>query len=515
MIHGGTAGSNRRGSADSGTDDVLLPPHDTDAEVSLLGSMMLAPDVVIAAVDAQPQYFYDDRNAAVCGCLLTMHTDGQAIDPVTVSDTLRHTGQLSRAGGVEHIYRLTESVPHPGHARYYAGIVKKCWQRRQLQSTAELIRSESRHPDADIQHVLTTAIRVLSEAAQSGTEAFSGQAVSDLWSLADAPVEWLVDGVFSADQPTIFGAKQKSLKTTLLTDLAVSLATGFPWLGRFEIPQRRRVLFLTGEASAAAAIRKVRRAAEFRNLRAGDIGDSLRIEATRFPSLPDARDCQAVAAAVATHGVQVVIVDPLYMGLQGLNTANLTEVGPALRQFMAACRPANVVIAHHVKKSASYDDAPNLEDLSQAGIAEFAGNFWLMGRMGEYTGDGLHSLAIRYGGRDEQFGLLKLDFNERDWTADFTSLLDHREDLKQRQDTERVNRLAAAVKGHLSRHGGQATLSALADAAGTKPSRESFQQIIDELCESGQYTRVMLKGGNNKECEGLQVNGQMATDSVL
>ncbi len=43
-------------------------------------------------------------------------------------------------------------------------------------------------------------------------------------------------------------------------------------------------------------------------------------------------------------------------------------------------------IAHHVKKTATFDAAPNLKDLSQAGIAEFAGNCWLMGRLTEYTG---------------------------------------------------------------------------------------------------------------------------------
>lgn len=344
---------------------------------------------------------------------------------------------------------------------------------------------------------------------------FGGKTAAELWEFADEAVEWLVDQIFSADQPTIFGAKQKSLKTTLLTDLAVSLSSGFPWLGRFEIPRRRRVLFITGEASEKAAIRKVRRAAESRNLRREDFTDSLRIEALTFPTLPRLEDCQAIQTAVEEHGIEVVLLDPLYMGLSGLNTANLTEVGPAMRQFMAHCRPANVIIAHHVKKSASYDDAPNLEDLSQAGISEFAGNYWLMGRMSEYTGDGMHELAIRYGGRDEQFGLLKLDFDERNWTSGFSSLMDHREDLKQRRENERVGAQMQAIKGHLSRHGGHATLAALAEAAATKPNRDSFQRLIDELCESGQYERATIKAGNRKMCEALQVKGQNTKDSVL
>jgi 5S rRNA maturation endonuclease (ribonuclease M5) len=317
--------------------------------------------------------------------------------------------------------------------------------------------------------------------AESNVRSFAGKAASELWDLADQPVQWLVEDVISCDQPTIFGAKQKSLKTTLLTDLAVSLASGMAWLGKFKVPQPRRVLFVTGEASEAAAIRKVRRAAQSRNLRREDFTDCLRIEAITFPTLPSLEDCMAVASAVKEHGIEVVLLDPLYMGLQGLNTSNLTEVGPAMRQFMALCRPANVIIAHHVKKTASFDDAPNLEDLSQAGIAEFAGNYWLMGRMGEYTGDGQHTLAVRYGGRDEQFGLLKLQFDERQWTSHITSLMDHREDQKVRKETEKVNAMTAKILKELKRYPDGISEASLASAVGTKRERSPYQTALEEL----------------------------------
>ena len=350
--------------------------------------------------------------------------------------------------------------------------------------------------------------RIFPESAGATTSgrSFAGKAASDLWDLADQPVQWLVENVFSVDQPTIFGAKQKSLKTTLLTDLAVSLASGLPWLGKFDVPQKRRVLFVTGEASEAAAIRKVRRAADSRNLRREDFTDSLRIEAITFPTLPSEADCQAVAAAVTEHGIEVVLLDPLYMGLQGLNTSNLTEVGPAMRQFMTSCRPANVIIAHHVKKTASFDDAPNLEDLSQAGIAEFAGNYWLMGRMGEYTGNGLHSLAVRYGGRDEQFGLLKLDFDERAWTANFSSLMDHREDQKARNETERVNAMTSKILTELKRYPDGISEAALATAIGTKRERSPYQTALAELEQRQAIVCLSdFRSGNKALCRGWKL----------
>lgn len=334
---------------------------------------------------------------------------------------------------------------------------------------------------------------------------FSGVPASELWGMADEPIEWLVDEILSADQPTIFGAKQKSLKTTLLTDLAVALATGLPWLNRFEIPRPQRTLLITGEASTKAAIRKIRRAADNRNVMASHIGDSIRVETANFPTLPRFDDCHAVNEAICEHGIEVVILDPLYMGLEGLNTANLTEVGPAMRRFMEHCRPAKVIIAHHVKKSASYDDAPNLEDLSQAGIAEFAGNYWLMGRMSEYQGDGRHELAVRYGGRDEQFGLLKLDFDERSWTADFTSLLDHREFQEQRRQNESIAKMKQRIRQSLQRHPSGLSESKLAEACATKAIRNTFQAAVSEMEAAGELTAIPEFKAGNRTCLGFRM----------
>lgn len=94
--------------------------------------------------------------------------------------------------------------------------------------------------------VTTIKDRQNESSGTSRPRTFAGKSASELWDLASTPVEWLVKDVFSCDQPTIFGAKQKSLKTTLLTDLAVSLASGLPWLSKFDVPKRRRVLFVTG-----------------------------------------------------------------------------------------------------------------------------------------------------------------------------------------------------------------------------------------------------------------------------
>jgi hypothetical protein len=431
------------------------------------------------------------------GKLVTVHSDNDEAGRRFVADVLRLLRlQAPKAKTKAIDYRdIWDAIPEKGD--FYD--VQEHFDTMEAEAFRQMIQAmEDRTNRFDQEGEVFTPV----------STSFGGVPAGGLWAMADAAVDWLVEDVLSADQPTIFGAKQKSLKTTLMTDLAVSLGTGWPWLKKFNIPRRRKVLFITGEASQRATMRKIRRAAEARNLSADDIGDWIHVEAMNFPSLPNAEHCKQIAEDVRANKFEAVLLDPLYMGLQGVNTANLTEVGPAMRQFMQACYPAACVIAHHVRKTASYDDAPNLEDLSQAGIAEFAGNYWLMGRMSEYQGNGIHELAIRYGGRDEQFGLLKLDFDERNWTAEMTSLIDFRADKKQRKDNEKVNELMSEIITAIQAAPDGRSERSIAEACKTLPTRLPFKSAIQELKDRNAIVCIpdFMAPRSNKPCTGWRLS---------
>src|SRR3974390_3509885 len=62
---------------------------------------------------------------------------------------------------------------------------------------------------------------------------------------------WLVDNVLVEGQPAVIGGPKKTLKTTCALDLAISLATGTPFLGHFRVAQPVRVAVLSGENGTA------------------------------------------------------------------------------------------------------------------------------------------------------------------------------------------------------------------------------------------------------------------------
>jgi AAA domain len=72
------------------------------------------------------------------------------------------------------------------------------------------------------------------------------------------PPAWLVEGLWPRDAYGVFAAGDKAGKTWAILDLALSVAAGRPWLGRFARPPSGRVLVFLGEGGDRAVVRRLR-----------------------------------------------------------------------------------------------------------------------------------------------------------------------------------------------------------------------------------------------------------------
>ena len=125
-----------------------LPPHNQEAEQSVLGAMLVNPNAITAVTEALvAEDFYRDTHRLIYRAILELDKRSEEVDVVTVSAQLDRQGVLERAGGREFVHTLAEFVPAATNAVYYAGIVREQSVLRALiQAGNEIAELGYRHP---------------------------------------------------------------------------------------------------------------------------------------------------------------------------------------------------------------------------------------------------------------------------------------------------------------------------------------------------------------------------------
>lgn len=142
-------GRNGNGAAASGQPRLPItdmldrqPPYDLKAEMSILGSAILLPEILDdAALILRPEDFYDDANRKLYEHFVALHEDGKRIDSTLLIDRLKTSGEFEAVGGAAYLSRLINAVPNAAHARYYSEIVRdKATYRALILKATELLR---------------------------------------------------------------------------------------------------------------------------------------------------------------------------------------------------------------------------------------------------------------------------------------------------------------------------------------------------------------------------------------
>src|SRR5687767_15588380 len=78
------------------------PPHSLEAEQSVLGAILLSERAMYALVieeGLKPEDFYRERHRLVYGAMMSLYSESEPIDVLTVTERLRSEGNLEQAGG--------------------------------------------------------------------------------------------------------------------------------------------------------------------------------------------------------------------------------------------------------------------------------------------------------------------------------------------------------------------------------------------------------------------------------
>jgi replicative DNA helicase len=110
-----------------------VPPHNLEAEESVLGSMLLSKDAIAEVLELlHEDDFYRPAHRTVFRSILELYSHGEAVDAVTAAEDLRRNGALADIGGAPFLHTLVAGVPTAANAAYYARIVKEAGVLRRL-----------------------------------------------------------------------------------------------------------------------------------------------------------------------------------------------------------------------------------------------------------------------------------------------------------------------------------------------------------------------------------------------
>jgi replicative DNA helicase len=151
-------------------DAALVPPHNLEAEMSVMGAMLLDRDAIGAVCELlRPEDFYRQAHGTLFEVIQEL--DGRNVEPdlVSVSEALEREGKLDEVGGKPYLVELLEVLPSAANVRHYADIVRVHAVRRRLARAGDEIRREALQGSHDSAALLDRAESVIFEIGERET----------------------------------------------------------------------------------------------------------------------------------------------------------------------------------------------------------------------------------------------------------------------------------------------------------------------------------------------------------
>ncbi len=110
-----------------------VPPHNLEAEASVLGSLMLDRNAIVRIADfLRPDDFYLDQHGQVYRAAINLYDRSDPIDLLTMASELERMRVLDRIGGQEFLAELESGVPTAANVEYYGHLVEEAATKRKL-----------------------------------------------------------------------------------------------------------------------------------------------------------------------------------------------------------------------------------------------------------------------------------------------------------------------------------------------------------------------------------------------
>lgn len=140
------------------SEHLRVPPYSNEAEMSLLGALMLDKDAIIKVADlVRVGDFYKNDHNLIYETILELYEKREPIDVLSLSNRLDEKKKLDDIGGSSYLASLVNSVPSASNIAHYAKLVQKKALLRRLITAASEIVEMGYDESEDVQKVLDEA----------------------------------------------------------------------------------------------------------------------------------------------------------------------------------------------------------------------------------------------------------------------------------------------------------------------------------------------------------------------
>lgn len=229
-----------------------LPPANVEAENSIIGSIMLWPDLMIDLVGTLvPEDFYQPRAQAVYAAMGDLREAGTPIDIVTVSDVVPN---VDRAW----LLQVQNDTPARSATKHYANIVIDAARRRELIALSSEVQRQAYDPNTDLEEVIAEADPKLNQRIRPRSTAIKGFSEISAWEQGAQEEEdlqpWLVPHIIKPKWRIMVVAGEGVGKMVFLRQIGLHAAAGLDPFDASKHIVPIRVLLIDAENSASTIL---------------------------------------------------------------------------------------------------------------------------------------------------------------------------------------------------------------------------------------------------------------------
>lgn len=338
-----------------------IPPHNIEAEQSVLGSMMLEKDALKRGLELlMPEDFYRMPHEEIFATLGQMAQKDEPVDLITLQEALRERGKLEDCGGTEYLMALVDTVPTAARVEYYANIVAKYAERRRAIAKA----SAAVHVlfEEDVERPAEYVINQLQGVRTAEVASVESWSLQEMLTADVTPPEFIIEGLVPRRGVSIMTAAPGSGKSFLNIDMGLAVCAGGKFLQHFETV-KGPVLLVDLENDQPNMMKRIQQVYASR-IETEDLPPDSPMEMVKREERLDLRvDMPASRAALIKRIEAVkpvlVIIDPL-VAVHGQeendNVAMRNQVFRPLKMIAEKFNCAIVVIHHPRKRGQINDD---------------------------------------------------------------------------------------------------------------------------------------------------------------